>query len=181
MTEPFTGQIQPFGFGFAPRNWAQCTGQILSIQQNTALFALLGTQYGGNGTTTFGLPDLQSRVPVHAGTAPGGSETFFQGEAAGEETVMISLNTMPAHGHGFMGSTANGTSTTPVDGLALATVHLPSSATPPSFYGPDTSPLQPLNMASVSTVGGNQSHANIQPYQAINWCIALSGNFPSRG
>jgi microcystin-dependent protein len=95
MTQPFIGQIQPFGFGFAPRNWAQCNGQILSIQQSTALFALLGTQYGGNGTTTFGLPNLQSRVPVHAGTSPSG-EHFQQGEAAGVETVALTLSTMPA-------------------------------------------------------------------------------------
>jgi len=178
MTQPFIGQIQPFGFNFAPRNWAQCNGQILSIQQNTALFSLLGTQYGGNGQTTFALPDLQSRVPVHAGTSPGG-ESFQQGEAAGTETVTLALGTMPAHGHAFVGSSANGDSTIPAAGQTLAKAALPSK-TPDNFYGPDTTP-QPINMATVSPVGGNQSHTNIQPYQAINWCICTLGIFPSRG
>lgn len=175
MTQPFIGQIQPFGFGFAPRDWAQCNGQTLSIQQNTALFSLLGTQYGGNGTTTFALPNLQSRVPVHAGTSPGG-ETFFQGEAAGSETVTLTLNTMPAHNHAFVGSSANGDTNLVAAGQALATVSGSNS-----FYSVDTPPLQSLDMGSVSPLGGNQPHTNIQPYLAINWCIALSGIFPSRG
>src|SRR4051812_24889814 len=100
MTQPFTGQIQPFAFNFAPKDWAQCNGQITSIQQNTALFALLGTQFGGNGTTTFALPNLQSRAPVHAGVSPQG-ETFVQGEVGGVETVNLNINTLPLHNHVF--------------------------------------------------------------------------------
>jgi microcystin-dependent protein len=173
MTEPFIGQIQPLAFAFAPRNWAQCNGQILSIQQNTALFSLLGTQFGGNGTTTFGLPNLQSRAPIHAGNS------FFQGEEGGQEQVTITLNTMPAHNHAFVGASTDGNSANPADNFALAKAFKPSGNAD-SFYGVDSSP-QPLNAASVSPVGGNGPHTNIQPYQVINWCIAMSGIFPSRG
>jgi microcystin-dependent protein len=172
MTQPFLGQIQPLAFDFAPRGWAQCNGQILNISQNTALFSLLGTQYGGNGTTTFALPNLQSRAPMHAGIFQG--ETFFQGEAAGAETVTLTLNTMPAHNHAFVGTSTAGDTNIVATGQALA-----SGAANP-FYSADTPPLQPLNMGSISPFGGNQAHSNIQPYQAINWCIALSGIFPSR-
>lgn len=178
MTQPFIGQIQPLGFGFAPKDWAQCNGQILSITQNTALFALLGTMYGGNGTTTFGLPDLQSRVSLHAGQAPSG-ENFFQGETGGAENVALTLSTLPGHTHTFRGSSANGQVTNPAAGQALAKSSL-GSGTPATFYGPMATP-QPLNPSSVGPAGGNQPHPNIQPYQAINWCIALTGVFPSRG
>jgi len=177
MTQPFIGQIQPFGFGFAPRNWAQCNGQILSIAQNTALFALLGTMYGGNGQTTFALPNLQSRVPLHAGTSPSG-ESFFQGEEAGVEAVTLTINTMPAHNHNFLGTSTNADVPVPADNVALGTIHQ-SSANGDNYYAPDTTP-QPLNPGSISTVGGSQPHNNIQPYLTINWCIALSGIFPSR-
>jgi microcystin-dependent protein len=178
MTQPFIGQIQPFGFGFAPRTWAQCNGQILSIQQSTALFSLLGTMYGGNGQTTFGLPNLQSRVPLHAGTSPGG-EVFFQGEQAGVETVTLTLNTMPAHNHNFLGTSTNADVPAAADNASLGTIHQ-ASANGDSYYAPDTTP-QPLNPGSIATVGGSQAHDNIQPYQTINWCIAMSGIFPSRG
>src|SRR5438874_11173010 len=97
MTQPFLGQIQPYGFGFAPRNWALCNGQILSIAQNTALFALLGTMYGGNGQTTFALPNLQCQLPMHKGTLLGMS--YVEGGAAGEETSTLNRNELPAHNH----------------------------------------------------------------------------------
>jgi microcystin-dependent protein len=177
MSQPFLGQIQPMAFDFAPRGWAQCNGQTLNISQNAALFSLLGTQYGGNGTTTFALPNLQSRVPMNAGTLQG--ETFFQGEAAGSETVTLTLNTLPIHNHNFLGTTADANNVQPGDGSVLAKVHHSAGTTPDFYYAPDTTP-QPLNMTSLSSVGGNQPHMNIQPYQAINWCIALSGIFPSR-
>jgi microcystin-dependent protein len=172
MTQPFIGEIQPFAFNFAPVNWALCNGAILAISQNTALFSLLGTQYGGNGQTTFGLPNLQSRVPVHV------SSEFFQGEAAGEENVALTLNTMPAHSHGFLGSTQDANSLTPADGCALATTHK-STGTGDSYYAASTTP-QPLSHESLQPIGGTQAHANIQPYLAINWCICMRGIFPSR-
>jgi len=176
--EPFLGQIQPFGFGFAPRGWAQCNGQILSIAQNTALFALLGTMYGGNGTTTFALPNLQSRVPTHFGTAPGGS-SYFQGEQGGEETITLNISEMPAHNHTFSGTTDGANNISPQDGAVLAKVFHRGGTTPDFYYAPDTTP-QPLNNASISMFGGNLPHTNIQPYLTINWCIAVQGIFPSR-
>jgi microcystin-dependent protein len=178
MTQPFLGQVQAFGFGFAPRYWAQCNGQVLSISQNAALFALLGTMYGGNGTTTFALPNLQSRVPMHAGTSPVGN-TYVQGEMSGQEQVTLTINTLPMHSHTFVGSSANANQTMPGAGQALAKTAI-GSGTPDFYYGPDTTP-QPLNPSSVSPSGGNLPHTNLQPYLAINWCIAMYGIFPSRG
>jgi microcystin-dependent protein len=177
MTQPFIAQVQPFAFGFAPRYWAQCNGQIMSIAQNQALFALLGTTYGGNGVSTFGLPNLQSRVPMHYGTAPNGS-TYVPGEIAGTETVALNSNNLPSHYHNFLGSSAAATAINPEAGSALAKTAVPSG-TALNFYGPDAT-LQPLNSASIAPVGGNLPHNNIQPYLAINFCIALYGIFPSR-
>jgi microcystin-dependent protein len=104
MSQPFVGQIQPLAFGFAPRGWAQCNGQTLSISQNIALFSLLGTMYGGNGVSTFMLPNLQSAVPMHVGTSPSGN-TYVQGESAGKEQVQLTLGNMPMHNHLFFGTT----------------------------------------------------------------------------
>jgi microcystin-dependent protein len=175
MSQPFLGQIQSFGFGFAPRGWMACNGQTLPIQQYTALFSLLGTLYGGNGTTTFQLPNLQSRVPMHYGTF---GDTYFQGELGGEEMVSLTLQTMPGHTHAFIGSSANATSGTPAPGQVLGKVTI-GSGTPDFFYGPDAAP-QSLNAASITAVGGNLPHENLQPYLAINWCIAFVGIYPSR-
>jgi microcystin-dependent protein len=177
MASPFTGQIQPLAFSFAPRGWAQCNGQLLAISQNAALFALLGTTYGGNGTSTFALPNLQSRVPLHFGTLQSG-ETFVLGEQAGQENVMLNVNELPAHSHAFMGAAADANASPPADGQSLAKAAL-ASGTPNNFYGPMTTP-QPLNTGSLGPAGNNQSHTNIQPYLTINWCIALVGIFPSR-
>jgi microcystin-dependent protein len=177
MTQPFVGQIQPMGFGFAPRNYALCNGQILSIAQNTALFALLGTMYGGNGITTFALPNLQSRVPMHYGTFVGNQ--YFQGEEAGEETITLDISTMPAHPHAFNGTGQNANTQVPSDGTALAQVRHQGGTTPDPYYAPDTT-TQPLNPAELSPYGKNGPHTNIQPYLTISWCIAMAGIFPSR-
>jgi microcystin-dependent protein len=176
MTQQFIAQIQPFGFNFAPRGWAMCNGQILSIAQNTALFSLIGTYYGGNGTTTFGLPQLQSRVPNHQGTSPSG-EQFTIGEMAGEENVTLTLATLPMHNHTFLGVSGPGNLARPDAGSALANT---TTAPADNFYAPSTSNLVPLNPASVSIVGSGQAHTNIQPYLTINWCIAQVGIYPAR-
>lgn len=175
MTEQFLAQIQPFGFNFAPKGWAMCNGQTLAISQNTALFSLIGTYYGGNGTTTFQLPNLQSRVPLHQGTNQG--EQFVIGEMGGVENVTLTTATMPMHNHTFNGTNAAGNLNRPDAGSALAN----STASPgDSFYGPSNSNQVPLNPASVSIVGSGQAHANIQPYLTLNWCIAQVGIYPSR-
>jgi microcystin-dependent protein len=176
MTQPFIGQIQPYAFNFAPKNWALCNGQIMSIAQNAALFSLLGTMYGGNGTTTFGLPNLQSRVPMHVGTLNG--EMFVQGEMAGEENVTLMFSNLPAHNHSFNGTANQANDANPANGSALAQIHQ-ASGLGDGYYAPDTAP-QPLDPTSLSTTGGNQPHSNIQPYLAVNWCICLFGIFPSR-
>jgi len=177
MSQAFIGQVQPMAFNFAPRFWAQCNGQIMSIQQNQALFALLGTMYGGNGSTTFGLPSLQSRVPMHSGTLNG--EVFVQGEMAGAENVFLTSATTPQHNHAFSGASTDGNSTVVTGGVALATVYK-SGGTADSFYGPDTT-AQPLNVGSIGPAGSGLSHNNLQPYLTLNWCICTSGVFPSRG
>ncbi len=176
--QPFLGQLQPYAFNFAPKGWAFCDGQILSIAQSSALFALLGTTYGGNGVQTFALPDLRGRVPVHFGTSQGG-ENFTLGEIAGSETVSLNITQLPSHQHAFMGSSADATSASAANGSALATAKR-GSQTPNNFYGP-MSPPQPLNPGSIGPIGGNQAHDNMQPYLTINWSIALQGIFPSRG
>jgi microcystin-dependent protein len=180
VTQPFLGQIQSFGFGFAPRNWALCQGQILSIQQNTALFSLLGTNFGGNGTTNFALPNLQSRVPVHQGTLSGGSD-YFQGETAGVENVTLLSTQMPLHNHAAIGTQTPANFEEPTSGTVLAQSTRQGGVSPgDAFYGPSDANTIAINPLTISMVGNSMSHTNIQPYLTINWCIALAGVYPSR-
>lgn len=167
MTTPFLGMIITVGFNFAPRGWAQCNGQILPIAQNTALFSLLGTTYGGNGQTTFALPDLRSRVPVHTGQGPGLS-SYDLGQQGGQESVTLNVNEMPLHQHS---AAATGAFATKNPG---GQVPAPGGA-----YG---SPPDATNMHAnmIRPAGGSQPHENVQPYLTINFCIALEGIYPSR-
>lgn len=167
MAEYFIGQISLYGFNFPPRGSAQCNGQLLPINQNTALFSLLGTQYGGNGTTTFALPDLRGRASVGYGGASG----FPIGQVSGTENVTLATSNMPTHTHQVNGSTAAGDNRIPAGRV------LGASATP--IYAAAT-PNVTLNAQSVASAGGNQPHPNMQPYSVVNFCIALSGIFPSR-
>ena len=176
MSEAYMSQVMAFAFNFAPKSWAMCNGQTIAIQQNSALFALLGTTYGGNGTTTFALPNLQSRVPLSFGNHIG--ETFALGEMSGVENVTLTINDIPGHNHIFVGASSSGNSAQAVDGSVLATVAKGTGAGDP-FYAAQAS-LQPLNTQSLSTTGGNQPHTNLQPYLALNWCICQYGIFPSR-
>ena len=172
MSEPFLGQMCAFGFNFAPRGWAFCNGQILPIAQNTALFALLGTTYGGNGQTTFALPNLQSRVNIHFGQGPGLSN-YDLGQQAGTETVTLTTNNLAAHAHTFAQPCVDDDATGGIPtGKSLAT-----SAN--NIYA---SPAGTATMAPGNTgiAGGNQPFGILPPYLAINWCIALEGIFPSR-
>jgi microcystin-dependent protein len=177
MSEAYMSQVMAFGFNFAPKSWAMCNGQVIGITQNTALFSLLGTTYGGNGTTTFALPNLQSRVPISYGNYVG--QTYALGEMAGEEQVTLTLNEMPAHNHMFMGASSNGNAIQPGDGSVLATVVKAGPTAGDPFYAPQAS-LQPLNPGSLTMTGGNLPHTNLQPYLALNWCICQYGIFPSR-
>jgi microcystin-dependent protein len=165
---PYLSEIQLFACNFAPRGYAFCSGQILPIAQNTALFSLLGTTYGGNGQTTFALPDLRGRVPVHPGQGPGLSNVSL-GEVGGVETVTLTANQMPAHSH-----TANGTQ-------AAATSTRPSGNVPSGggAYNP-TPDGSTLASGFIGSTGGSQPHENHQPYLGLNFCIAVEGLFPSR-
>ena len=171
MSNFYLGQIDIFGFNFAPRSWAMCTGTILPIAQNTALFSLLGTFYGGNGTSTFALPDLRSRTPV------GYDNNYPIGEMAGTETVTLTSAEMPHHTH-LMGATTEPGDASQLGGHIFAQAQRAGTAEP--AYGPATNSVT-LNAGSVSIVGGSQPHDNIQPMLAVNFCIATSGIYPPRG
>jgi microcystin-dependent protein len=178
MSDPFLGEIRCFGFNFAPNGWAFCNGQLMSISQNTALFSLLGTTYGGNGQTTFALPNLQSCVPVGQGQGPG-LANYVMGEVDGAEIVTINSNEMPAHTHTFSGTSSSANDKRPKTGSAFATTTKAGPVSPgDNYYAAGT--LAPLNAATVQATGGSQPHTNLQPYLALNFCIALQGIFPSR-
>jgi microcystin-dependent protein len=175
MSSPFVAEIRPWAINFAPRGWAMAQGQILPISQYTALFSLIGTYYGGNGTSNFQLPDLRSRVPMKYGSDPVGNQ-YVLGQEAGEETITISSQQMPIHTHTVSGSTTAAHKQAPAAGFALGT-----SGNGGFFYAPGNSASTPINPGTVSMyMGGNQAHTNLQPYQAINWCIALTGIYPAR-
>src|SRR2546428_9137170 len=173
MTQPFLGQVQPYGFGFAPRNWALCNGQILSIAQNTALFSLLGTMYGGNGQTTFALPNLQNRSPMHYGTFSG--ITYFQGESAGSETETLTTSEMPSHSHAPRAKAGGADQASPEDHIWAS---LPGRNPPAAFQS--NAPNSPMNPGALSVTGGGLPHNNRQPYLGLNICIAQQGIFPAR-
>ena len=177
MTEPFIGQIQQFGFNFNPRGWAFCNGATLPIQQNTALFALLGTQYGGNGQTTFQLPNFAGRGGCQQGQGPGLTPRSL-GETFGTNTVTLTSTQIPQHNHGitaFAQSDGNKKSGSPSNNSALSS--LGSGTAKPFITAPLNTHFAP-NMIQPSA-GGGQPHQNQQPYLGVNFCIALQGIFPS--
>ena len=175
MSEPFIGQIDVFAFGFAPKGWAACNGQLLGIAQNQALFALLGTQFGGNGTTTFALPDLRGRVAISQGQGPGLS-SYNMGDHAGVENVTLTLQQMAAHNHTLAGDDEKGSAVIPKAGYFAIPNNDPATLT---LYGAAAS-LVPLNPGSVTSAGSGGPHSNLEPTLAMNYCIALQGIFPSR-
>lgn len=168
MSEPFLAEIRMVGFNFAPRSWAFCDGQILPINQNQSLYSLLGTLYGGDGRTSFALPDLRGRSPLHRGD--GGGNNFAQGSKGGEETHTLSASEMPQHTHQARGTSAAAASTTPTGNLLGAASGF--------FKAPGT--LTTMSADNLPVTGGGQAHQNMQPYLAVNFCIALQGLFPSR-
>jgi microcystin-dependent protein len=176
MVQEYLGAVKLLSFNFAPKGYAQCNGQILSIQQNTALFSLLGTTFGGNGQTTFALPNLQSRVAVGFGQGIGLSN-YILGQNGGNESVTLTTQTTPPHVHTFQASTAAATSGNPT-GNVLASV----TDTGDVFYAPVAGGFTPATMPAntVSTIGQTLPHNNIQPTLCITFAIALVGVFPSR-
>lgn len=171
MSNPYVGEIRMFGGSFAPVGWALCQGQLLPISENEVLFQLIGTTYGGDGESTFALPNLQSRVPVHMGTGPGLS-TYTIGEAAGVESVTLTTGQIPQHNHAFLASLGAAASTDPTNQVIAQSsqIHL---------FTEDAAPRQ-MNPSTLQPQGNSQPHENMQPYLAINFIIALFGVFPSQ-
>jgi microcystin-dependent protein len=167
MGTPYLGEIKIISWNFPPKGWAFCDGQLLPINQNQALFSILGTQFGGNGQTTFGLPDFRGRTPVHAGSTVG-----IVGQAGGEEFHTLTQSEMPAHNHALQASTANANSANPVGNFL--------GAVPSFLYAPSVSNATSLQAGTITNLGGSQPHENRQPFLVLNFIIALQGIFPSR-
>jgi microcystin-dependent protein len=180
MAAPYIGEIRSFGFTFAPRGWAACNGQLLPISQNDALYAVIGTTYGGDGQSTFGLPNLQGQIPMHWGSGPGGLNTQI-GQVQGQPQVTLTTLQIPLHTHAV-------TATTVMSGAIAERTAVPtnqaflSSSSAPDFVYQKTpaSPNSPFSPKAISVVGGSQPHENMQPYLVINFCMALEGIFPSQ-
>lgn len=167
MATPFLSEIKIMSFGFPPKGWALANGQLLPINQNQPLFALLGTTYGGNGQTTFALPNFQGKIPIHFG----GGHTL--GETGGEQSHSINLNELPQHTHGLQAA-ISGTAT------SSANNNLPGNSSPSNAYTNQEANQVALNPSSVTSIGGSQPHLNMQPYLTVSFCIALQGVFPSQ-
>lgn len=178
----YLGTIQAFGFPFAPRGWMLCSGQILAIQSNTALFSLLGTTYGGNGQTTFALPNLNGRTILGQGPSTTGTN-YLIGEESGTENTTLLQSQMPAHTHGLMGTTATATTAEPGSGVMLAAANgsdpTSGDAVTVNVYSPG-SPSTALAPTAIGVAGGNQPFNIMQPFVVVNYCIATQGIFPSR-
>jgi microcystin-dependent protein len=174
MADPFVAEIRIFPFNFAPKGWAFCDGQILPISQNTALFALLGTTYGGDGKSTFALPDLQGNSPMHPGQGQGLSLRDL-GEIGGEETVTLLVSEIPVHTHIVNSSAILSTTSTPASNMVL------SRSVNGTAYGVlDNTGTQVFGPEALAPAGGSLPHNNLQPYLVLNYCIALQGVFPPR-
>ncbi|RAZ91306.1 phage tail protein [Mesorhizobium hawassense] len=172
MADPFVAEIRIFPFNFAPKGWALCDGQLLPLSQNTALFSLLGTTYGGNGKSNFALPDLQGRAPMHPGQGPGLS-LHDLGETGGSETVTLLESEIPMHSHGMTGNINPANLATPSSARSLA-------RTSPGQAYSATVNLTNMSDQAVAPAGGDQPHNNLQPFLTCNFCIALQGVFPPR-
>jgi microcystin-dependent protein len=178
MAEPYVGEIRCFGFNFNPQGWALCNGQLLSIAENTALFTILGTTYGGDGISTFGLPNLQGRIPMHWGNGPSGFNTSI-GQAQGVTDVTLTISETPAHTHALTAQeVASGgvvlRTPTPGPNTWIA------NSNPDGVFNSAPTLNAPFSPNAINAVGGSQPHTNMQPYLVLNFCIALDGLFPSQ-
>jgi microcystin-dependent protein len=170
MSQAFVGEVRLVGFNFAPAGWAVCNGALQSIAENSTLFNLIGTTYGGDGQQTFGLPDLQGRIPLHQGS--NGVSTYVIGQKGGVETVTVTINQFPAHTHALLGSTADAGTNIPTGNTLGGNV---------SAYT-TVAPTIAMNNAMIgSSGGGSQAHNNLQPFLVLNWVISFFGVFPSQG
>ncbi|MGA2146885.1 MAG: tail fiber protein [Bryobacteraceae bacterium] len=166
MSQPYVGECRLVAFNFAPAGWLMCAGSLLPISEYDTLFNLIGTTYGGDGQTTFGLPDLRGRTPIHQGSG------FTIAQSGGQETVTLTTPQMPAHTHPLLASGSGG-NTNNLQGKVLA-------VSPSPVYVANTPPTKPMNSNSVTSAGGNQSHDNLQPFLVMNWVISLFGVYPSQ-
>jgi microcystin-dependent protein len=166
MAEPFLSEIRIMSFGYAPRGWAMCNGQLLPINQNQALFSLLGTTFGGDGRVNFALPDLRGQTPIHVGSG------HTLGEKGGEPAHTLSISELPEHTHAVNGTSASGTANTPTNAMLLAT------STASQLYGAPSN-VQAMSPEAIPPTGGSQAHLNMQPFLTLTFCIALQGIFPS--
>ena len=171
MSQPYVGEIRMFAGNFAPAGWNFCQGQLIAISENDTLFTLIGTTYGGDGQSTFALPNLSSRLPIHQGQG-GGLSNYVIGESGGVENVTLNTNQIPAHLHVMAAATSLANTTNPTNAI------LGASTTVTAFFGDP--PSQNMNVAAISSMGGNQPHSNIQPYLVLNFIISMFGIFPSQ-
>ena len=171
MGEPFIGEIRMFGGSFAPAGWALCQGQLMPISENDTLFNLIGTTYGGDGQETFGIPDLQGRLPMHMGQGPGITQNYVIGEEAGVETVTLNTNQIPIHNHNFLASLDAAGSTDPTNQVVAQSSQI-------HIFTQDVTNRQ-MNPSALTQVGGSQPHENLQPYLCITFIISLFGVYPS--
>jgi microcystin-dependent protein len=171
MSEPFIGEIRMFAGTFAPRGWASANGQLVAISQNNALFALFGTSHGGDGRTTFGLPDLRGRIPIHQGTGPGLSPKSI-GQKGGVEDVTMTVSELPAHTHAMQASTDVANSANPA-------IHVVARS-PAICHWIDEAPSTAMAAEAITPAGGGQSHVNVAPFFCVNYIVSLTGIFPSR-
>jgi microcystin-dependent protein len=171
MSQPYIGEIRMFGGTYAPVGWAICDGSLISIATNSTLYNLIGTTYGGNGQTTFGLPNLLGRLPIHAGTGQG-TQTYVLGQQGGLETVTLNTSQLPAHNHTLFASTNSANASGPGGNVLANTVN-----TTPYHPGPGA---EPLNAASLTQIGGSGPHDNMMPFLCVNFIIALYGVYPSQ-
>lgn len=166
MAEPFLSEIRIMSFGYAPRGWALCNGQLLPVNQNQALFSLLGTTYGGNGQTNFALPNLQGKTPIHVGNG------HTLGQTGGEQSHTLSISEIPTHAHVANASASAGNNVVPTGAVLGSPLNL--------SYRPAGSGLTSMIAGTLANAGGSQAHLNMQPFLTLNFCIALQGNFPSQ-
>lgn len=170
MAQPYVGELRIFAGNFAPAGWMFCEGQLLPISENETLFQLIGTTYGGDGQSTFGLPDLRGRLPIHQGT--GGGSTYTLAQTGGAEEVTLSINQLPSHSHPMLGASGNGTQANPKNNVL-------ASSTLVKLYSGEAADTA-LSATAITSIGGSLPHTNLQPYLCLNYIISLFGIFPSQ-